>query len=155
MRILVMSDSHGEKYDPLLAVKQQPDAAYVIHLGDGEYDLQRCKEKYPDRIYIQVKGNCDFGSQLNAVETITLGGRKIYITHGYAENVKYGLTNLFYRAKEQAADLVLYGHTHIPRHDYYDEMHVFNPGSIREGRYGVIDIEENGIMCMHNQVRYE
>ena len=53
------------------------------------------------------------------------------------------------------AQAALYGHTHNPHHDYYDEMHIFNPGSIREGRYGVIDIEENGIMCMHNQVRYE
>lgn len=155
MRILVMSDSHGEKYDPLLAVKQQPEAKYVIHLGDGEHDLDRCKEKYPDKIYIQVKGNCDFGSQLNAVETISLGGKKIYITHGYLENVKYGLTNLFFRSKETQADIVLYGHTHTACHDYYENMHIFNPGSIREGKYGVIDIEDNGVMCIHNKVRYE
>lgn len=155
MRILVMSDSHGDKYSPLLAVKNHPDATYVIHLGDGERDLENCKETYPDKIYIQVKGNCDFASELNAVETISLGGKKLYITHGYLEQVKYGLTNLFFRAKEKRADIVLFGHTHKLFKDYYDNMHIFNPGSIREGRYGVIDIEENGIMCIGMQLRYE
>lgn len=154
MRVLVMSDSHGDRFNAALAIEQQPEAKYVFHLGDGENDIKDLIDFYKDRTFVRVKGNCDFYSDLNTYEVVSVGGKKIYLTHGYVERVKYDLSLLCIAAREHGADIALYGHTHTPFIDYVDGLHVFNPGSIREGSYGVVDITSKGIICILNKVRY-
>lgn len=154
MRLLVMSDSHGDRHSAALAIEQQPTAAYVIHLGDGADDIESLIPFYPDKTFVCVKGNCDFSSRLNAYEIISVGGKKVYVTHGYAERVKYGPEMLCFSAREHDASLALFGHTHTPFIDYNDGLHLFNPGSIRDGNYGVVDITSKGIICIANKVRY-
>lgn len=155
MRILVLSDSHGSEFNTRLALEQQPEAKYVFHLGDGERDLARVKDSYPNKIFVQVKGNCDFYSRLPENEILTVENKKIFLTHGYLEQVKFTYTTLYYKAKELPADIALFGHTHVPFLDYDDGMYIFNPGSLRDGLYGIIDITDAGIVCIHNKVRYE
>ena len=36
----------------------------VIHLGDGEVEAQRLKASFPEKMFLQVRGNCDWGSEL-------------------------------------------------------------------------------------------
>ena len=43
MRILVVSDSHGNDSSLRRAILAQPKAEVVIHLGDGEEELLRAK----------------------------------------------------------------------------------------------------------------
>ena len=43
-----------------------------------------------------------------------VGKNKLFVTHGHAYGVKSGLGRLAERAKTLGADVVLYGHTHIP-----------------------------------------
>ena len=45
------------------------------------------------------------------------------------------------------ADIVLFGHTHLPITEYDDELYLLNPGSLQytDGTYGVIDITDAGI----------
>ena len=43
MRILVVSDSHGNDGNLRRAILAQPKAEVVIHLGDGEEELLRAK----------------------------------------------------------------------------------------------------------------
>ena len=64
MRILVVSDSHGSAYGLRRAIMAQPKAEVVIHLGDGEDDVARVKNLFPEKMFLSVKGNCDLGSQL-------------------------------------------------------------------------------------------
>lgn len=154
MRILVMSDSHGDRRNAALAIEQQPDAKYVFHLGDGAGDIDDLIPFYSDRKFVRVKGNCDFSSDLPVREIVSVGGKRIYVTHGYSERVKFGLDVLYYSAREQEAVIALFGHTHEPHIDYYDGIHIFNPGSLRDGNYGIIDITPKGIICIHNKVRY-
>ncbi|MDD6021586.1 MAG: YfcE family phosphodiesterase [Acutalibacteraceae bacterium] len=154
MRILVMSDSHGDRFSASLAIEQQPEAKYVFHLGDGADDIEDLIPFYPDRTFVRVRGNCDFSSQLSASETVSVGGKKIYLTHGYAERVKYGLSLLVCAAREHDAEIAVFGHTHTPQTDYCDGLYLFNPGSLRDGNYGVIDITAKGIICVENKVRY-
>ncbi|MCQ2463759.1 MAG: YfcE family phosphodiesterase [Clostridia bacterium] len=146
MRIIVFSDSHGDTYRMIKTVEMHPEAKQIIFLGDGEYDIGQIEAYFKDRSFIKVKGNCDFASSLPAYEIRMVNGKKIYITHGYAEGVKYSLDNLIYRALEMKADIVLYGHTHCAESFYEDGMHIMNPGSIRDGYYGIIDITPDGIM---------
>ena len=147
MRILVLSDSHGMPSRILDAVEAHPEAEALIFLGDGERDLDTVESYFfclPN--VIKVAGNCDFSSSLPLLRVVTLGGKKIYCTHGHAEHVKYGTDELLLRARQEGADIVLYGHTHTGVTCYDDGLYIMNPGSIRDGHYGMIDIVPGGIM---------
>ena len=48
--------------------------------------------------------------------------------------------------------LALYGHTHIPDCSYSDGVYLFNPGAAQNGRYGIVDITEKGIMCINAEI---
>ena len=73
-------------------------------------------------------------------------------THGYVQNVKFGLEDLILEAVSEKCDIVLFGHTHKPESIYKDGIYYFNPGSLRDGCYGVIDITENGIICINKKL---
>lgn len=94
-----------------------------------------------------VRGNCDVYSSLPSEETFACGGKTVFILHGHTRGVKHGTEELLRAAKEKCADIVLYGHTNIPKSEYIDNMYVMCPGSIRDGSYGIVDITDNGILC--------
>ena len=151
MRILVVSDTHGHVYRLEKAIRSQPDIDMMIHLGDGERDIESVSHllKVP---VVAVCGNCDLYSSLPECELLDVGGKRLYITHGYKEKVKYGDALLRQTARNRNADIALYGHTHVPVNDYDDGLFVFNPGSVRDGSFGFIDILPSGIICIHSKV---
>ena len=62
-----------------------------------------------------------------------------------------GTQMLVEAAKEKGADVVFYGHTHVPELTYEDDITIVNPGSIsyprQDGRhpsYVVIDVDSQG-----------
>ena len=152
MRILVVSDSHGDSFTLGRIIRNQPNAEVVVFLGDGESDVLRCGIHLIDKYVIKVKGNCDFYSELDANVTQVIEGKKFFITHGYLENVKFGIDNLIYKGQEPGADIILYGHTHVPVSKYIDGVYVFNPGSVKNGEYGFIDITDKGVMCVNARI---
>lgn len=145
LRILVISDSHGDSYAVKQAVDEQPSAKILFYLGDGERDLELI-ENNPNLFVHKVRGNCDFASSLPAYVVDEVDGIRIYATHGYVEKVKYGISLLRQYAADNKAAIALYGHTHIPDTTYSDGIWLVNPGSIRMGEYAVIDITPKGIM---------
>ncbi len=151
MRILVISDSHGDALKLRKAVEQQPSAEILFYLGDGEHDLEYAGVQIPA---VKVKGNCDWGSELPAFSVDKIEGKTIYSTHGYAEFVKHGITGLMDAAKNYDAHIALYGHTHNPVTQYIDGVWYINPGSVREGNYAVVDITKSGIMPILMKIRY-
>ena len=48
MRILVMSDTHGDAAALRRALLAQPKAEVVIHLGDGQEDLDQVRFSFSD-----------------------------------------------------------------------------------------------------------
>ena len=60
MRILVVSDTHGDEGALQRAVQAQPSARTVIHLGDGAREAEAVAARFPDRMFWQVRGNGDF-----------------------------------------------------------------------------------------------
>ncbi len=153
MQILVVSDTHGDyvTFDKL--VRSKPAAEIVIFCGDGYSDFMEVSKNYRDKMFIGVRGNCDWSCPLPTLETRTIEGKKFYICHGHVEGVKYGLGGLKRMASEQHADIVLYGHTHISNIEYENGMNIMNPGSLRrfECSYGLIDIK-NGQVLMNTAV---
>ncbi|HCC01548.1 MAG TPA: metallophosphoesterase [Ruminococcaceae bacterium] len=148
MRMLVVSDTHRDQWALQKAILSQPKADVVVHLGDGQPEAEEEKRAFPGKQFYLVRGNCDWGSKLPAHLLLELGGKKIFLTHGYAENVKFGLDEVICAAREQKADILLFGHTHEALTDYVDGLYIMNPGSLHGsmGTYGYVDITPAGIV---------
>ena len=146
LRILVISDTHGDLHTTIKAVNAQPTAEVIIHCGDSRDELDYLQRNLTNKAIIAVKGNCDFGSQLPLEELRPIGGKRFLICHGHMYNVKYGLQNLEYAAREKQADIAVYGHTHYAVSDYSDGLYLLNPGhcSGYGASYAYIDITEKG-----------
>jgi len=140
-----------------------PDA--VIFLGDGLRDIEYAEL---DGISAYcVRGNCDstvFSTAFAPDEhIITLGSKKIFITHGHRYGVKGLLSPLINRARELGADVALFGHTHEPFEKHIGieneygialdkPLWLMNPGSIGSYPYcfGCMEINSRGeILLSH------
>lgn len=148
MRILVVSDTHRDRYALRRALLAQSSAEVVIHLGDGEEETDEIKLSFPEKMFLQVRGNCDWGSTLPPEGIAQFAGKRIFYTHGYTYNVKYGLYEAVSAARAQKADVLLFGHTHNPLTEYRDGLYLMNPGSLSgsTGTYGTLDITPAGIV---------
>lgn len=150
IRLLILSDAHRDYLSLASAIRLHPEADAVFFLGDGEDDFytNTVSKELVNKKVTAVCGNCDLYSTLPKEELVLLGGKRIFALHGHTRQVKYGLQMLEEAAKAKQADLVLYGHTHIPKVDYIDGIYYLCPGSIRQGAYGLADITDNGeIAC--------
>lgn len=149
MKILVVSDTHGKDSELIKLLLDNKDINMVIHCGDSS-ELGDYIGEFTDAAVEMVCGNCDLCSPYPYEKTIDVPGHRIFVTHGHMYGVRSGLKNLADRAKHLGADIALYGHTHIPAHDYMYDVHLLNPGSISEPRqagrrhtYAIITIEGN------------
>lgn len=149
MKILVLSDSHGDADSILCAVsKNDPDK--LIFLGDGASDLNAAISRRPGLDCFSVSGNCDITRPSPRELLLDIEGFRILATHGDKYHVKNGLLTLNYRANEKDADIVLFGHTHVPYCEDSDGVWYLNPGSCRRtygGTCGLIEINGSLITC--------
>ena len=150
MNALVCSDSHGRTGLFLKMLSNERDCPLVFFLGDGLSDLAYAMERYPERQYIYVKGNCDWNGDLPDADVDaykTVEGTTIALTHGHKYSVKTTLTPLLAHGSDVMAAAVFYGHTH--RQDFhYDggfRAFVLNPGALCMGSYARIEINKYGI----------
>lgn len=148
MRILVTSDTHGDFGSLRRAILAQQGADIVIHLGDGGDDVEKVRFSFPNKTFLQVRGNCDWGSAMPESGEYMAGGKKIFYTHGHNYGVKSGDYTIISEARSRKADILLFGHTHQPREDYEDGLYIMNPGRLSgwEPTYGIIDITEQGMV---------
>ena len=63
-----------------------------------------------------------------------LHGHRVAMTHGHNQHVERGVDILKYWALQNEADVVLYGHTHVPVVEQSSQMTILNPGSISRPR---------------------
>lgn len=158
MRIIVTSDTHRDFYAlHTLVEKYRNTADLFIHLGDGAVELEQVENIYPECRFLSARGNCDFGTTASLAGCFSCGIAKIFYTHGHMYNVKYELDDLYRAGAEVEANVILFGHTHVPLVDYRDGVHILNPGSLGMPRgtkpsYGVIDITERDIVCYINEL---
>lgn len=142
VRVLVISDSHGNEWSIRAALEREEGITAVIHLGDGAREAVKLQAEFPYLDWHIVCGNCDIGADVPSKKIITLSGNKLYLTHGHAERVKSGLLTLSYTACEHEVTAALYGHTHLPSIDFRDGIMLMNPGSIgKDGAYAVLDFK--------------
>ncbi len=148
MRAIVISDIHGDYTNLNSILLSQSKAEVVFFLGDGEEDIERIKHNFPNKMFVMVKGNCDWGSKLPIEQFFTLEGKKIMLTHGHAYDVKLTYNRIINNAKYNDCDVLLFGHTHSPLTLYEDGLYIMNPGSAcgYDATYGTLDITPQGIV---------
>ena len=145
MKACVFSDSHGLVGHMITAIElEKPDICFF--LGDGERDLARLEDHFPDLPIYAVRGNCDFNTDLQRLILCNVEGVIIFATHGHLSNVKRedDFRTLIYQAKEAGADIALFGHTHYQYLAEHDGITLLNPGSAGYGYYpgyAILNIE--------------
>ena len=128
MRLAGFSDTHGNtNLMPQAVRRMQPDI--LVHLGDHIRDSRLLASEFPSIPLYAVPGNCDFASREQDTLEFFAGPVKVFATHGHRYYVKSTMDSLLNAAHFSGAQLVLYGHTHIARIDYYGGMTVVNPGT--------------------------
>ena len=142
MKILVVSDSHGQYELLARLVNEQKDVSLIVFCGDGHSDIEQVKNTFPHKKIISVRGNCDWSGNDPFVTSFDADGRKILVTHGHMHGVKQEYERLRSFARSQGAHIVLFGHTHTPFLDFDGRTLMMNPGSIGYHReYGILNIE--------------
>ena len=137
MKALIFSDSHNSVWlMNELTEKYISKINCILHLGDCTEDMDDIRVKYPSLPIYQIRGNNDYDSLYPAEKTITLGEKRIYMTHGHRQKVYYNTDTLYYTAAQEQADIALFGHTHVPYLENEGGIMIMNPGSITLPRGG-------------------
>jgi putative phosphoesterase len=148
MKVLVMSDTHGNSALAFKAHTLSEPVDAIIHLGDGAADADLLREAL-DVTVINVAGNCDPGSAAPREQLLECEGMRILVTHGDLYQVKRGLARLRQRAEEIGVDAVLFGHTHQGVLENHAGLLLVNPGTLSNGfhqrSYAILDITPDGI----------
>ena len=148
MKILVFSDSHGDTAAlSAAAMAESPDM--ILHLGDYSSDCEIIRSSFPETPLKAVKGNGDRFSRASERAEFIAEGKRMMMTHGHLYRVKTGLTAVLYAAEEAGADILLFGHTHIPMCEEIGGILVINPGAAGRGAktYAVLSIEHGAASC--------
>ncbi len=151
MKFLVVSDSHGWDQPVFNVIEKEKPIDALIHCGDRESDvLGEVEEKYAIPVY-GVQGNCDFTGKYPQAMRLVIGSHLAYIEHGHHSGVKYGYDTIARKAKENGADIAIFGHTHIPLEMRSHGVHLLNPGSLALPHqpsglrtYMIITVQEDG-----------
>lgn len=153
MKLLVLSDTHrflGNAKNIIEKIGSKIDV--IIHLGDHDNDAETLSIQYPNIKFYWVRGNNDFGKDTPFEFLLKVKGKKLLLTHGHRQQVHWNYGAISYFAEEQEADMVLFGHTHVPLNDRGGRVMLFNPGSISLPRstknptFGIVTINDNGLI---------
>lgn len=144
MGILVISDSHGLVHEVKRVVARHA-VDKILHCGDFCVDPHR----EPFSKMTLVRGNCDMTKEVPTEQMTKWQDLSILQTHGHLYGVKSSLLRLHYRAEETGANVVLFGHSHMPVCGVEREILFLNPGSLQMPRgfdvptYAIL--EQNGV----------
>lgn len=152
MKLLVISDTHGCANRAFTAHSHCEPVDAIVHLGDGCGDAELLGEVLDAPVMV-VAGNCDVGATVPRERLWECDGKRILLTHGDLYQVKAGLEKLRQRAVAVGADIAMYGHTHVARHEFQTGVHLVNPGTLAnygtQCSYAVVTIIGAVITCQH------
>ena len=157
-RILVLSDSHGQReLFRLIVEKAGPSCDALVFCGDGAGDFVSCMDDAandeafaelvpPVAAFVEGNGDADrFPVRFNPAgkkssdvfyeliipkrQILLAAGHVIYAVHGHEQGAYYGTDALERECEAAGADIALYGHTHIAA-EIRRSVYIVNPGSI-------------------------
>ena len=135
MRIGVFSDTHGDISNARRFYDRLAPLDCLFHLGDYAADGEKLSNLFDCPVYA-VRGNCDYRSDMPLERQVDLGGKRFLLVHGHQY---YNFNSLLYRGEEIRADMILFGHTHMPDLSADGPRLILNPGSLSRPRGGFPD----------------
>jgi putative phosphoesterase len=139
MKILILSDTHGDT-SVLQEIKHKhSDANIVIHCGDSELPPFLTEDM------VIVKGNCDY-FDYSLRRDINIQNHKIHIEHGNLIRIP---DQLFVENNDY--DIVIFGHSHCAKAIWYGNKLFLNPGSLTRprdsnlGSYIILEIDNDKV----------
>lgn len=139
MKIGLISDTHGDFHSILRALELLKAADYILHAGDHYQDARWLATQTHHPIEAVV-GNGDPAAAGPGHQLLKLDNLNILLSHGHIQRVHRNLTNLYYFGLEKKADVVVFGHTHVPL-VLQEGLVIINPGSTSRPR------SEHGYTC--------
>jgi putative phosphoesterase len=143
MKIMVVSDTHGNYLAPLTCLDNHDGVELIIHLGD-EISDGKMLQNLTSIPVILVPGNCDTDAREPRELCGVLGGQRIFMTHGDIYRVKNGLEALVRKALAEKATVALFGHTHTPLVQSEEGVLLVNPGTLmgasRNKSYAILTV---------------
>jgi putative phosphoesterase len=160
MRVIVVSDSHGEleNIKLLSLVAKEEKVEKIIHLGDDYDDADLLMnegitiERVPG-VFSAYYTERDIPNR----KVIELEGWKLLLTHTKErhQNDLTGDTPPEEYIRSATVDIMLYGHTHIPAISIENHVYLINPGHLKssdkrgyEPSYAVMDISSESIQII-------
>ncbi|PYI72247.1 MAG: metallophosphoesterase [Verrucomicrobia bacterium] len=121
-RIFVLADTHNRLPQALSEMAKSADE--IWHLGDvcAESILDEVRAIGP-RVTV-VRGNCDSNPNWPLVVDLVRGGLKLRLQHVPPDH------------SPDDVDVVLHGHTHVPRHERRGKVLFLNPGCVTRANQG-------------------
>jgi putative phosphoesterase len=148
MKLLILSDTHGNYPLAIEASEIAGKFDGIIHLGDGVEDAGILAD-IADCPVVMIAGNCDTATTALREYSRVCAGKKLFCTHGDTYEVKAGLTGLHQKALAEEAQIVLYGHTHRAAIETIDGVLFINPGSLNKGTpsasFATLNITADGV----------
>ena len=139
-KLIVVSDSYGNK-EVLDQIRQaHPDADCFIHCGDSEL--------MPEAMvgFITVQGNSDPAGLYPNSQTITIGKHRIMVRHCQDMIGRfYSPVELAQYASDRKCDVLLFGHLHEFCDEIVNGVHLINPGAITRPANGAASYAEVNI----------
>lgn len=122
LRIFVLADTHNRLLPNLADLAR--DADQIWHLGDvcADYILEEIRAFGPP--VVVVRGNCDSNFEWPLVLNMKLAG------------IRFCLMHIPPNVAPRDADVILHGHTHVPRDEVRNGVRFLNPGCITRPNRG-------------------
>jgi uncharacterized protein len=122
LRIFVLADTHNRLPEKVKEIAK--DADEIWHLGDV------CSEDILDELsaigarVIVVRGNCDSNFEWPLVVDLVRGGLRLRLQHIPPDELPGDI------------DVLLHGHTHVPRNERRGNVLFLNPGCVTRPNRG-------------------
>jgi putative phosphoesterase len=122
LRIFVLADTHNRLPETIKEIAKEADE--IWHLGDvcAETILDELRAVGP-RVTV-VRGNCDSNYEWPLVVDLVRGGLTFRLQHVPPDHLPNDV------------DVVLHGHTHVPRNERRGNVLFLNPGCVTRANQG-------------------
>ena len=148
MRILVVSDTHGDNFALEQVALREPGINIYLHAGDV------CAPKESISPFAAVRGNCDgyFREDYKPVYECKTPYGKLHMEH-------YPVRDIYEASLEtEGVKIFIHGHTHVREQRCEDGIYTFCPGSLSfprdndKGTYLILDITENEVKATFKEI---
>ncbi len=159
MKILVISDTHiigSSKLLPNIILELLTSCDMIIHAGD--YISKMLVRDLQNYNFIGVSGNMDdefISMTLPKKIIITIEDIKFGIAHGWGtpDDLSLRIANNYF--SDEKIDVLIHGHSHIPKNSVENGIYVINPGSVcsnhtdKKHSYAILTVQHGQMNVEH------